>query len=420
MGRRSKSSQLITIIAMAVLIFVLAAAHYPALLAIAAIIVIVIFIIKRNPTKKEFNEDNIFSPNYTPKAEPNKDAITVSMSMSQEPAEVIPLATRIKTAIPSKQGLFPHELLALDYAPTFYSDAETDSFQNFWYYYGVNDVKALLSSLLKKGYLRIGELSDALENETMVTLKRTLKNHELKTSGKKEDLVKRIIEEVPHDKLNDIYPRRPYRLTDLGKEALADGDYISYIHRNQFEDLNIWTLNKLVHSGQPKPYREKILEYLYERGSKHLSEDNYGLYILCLLGISKLLMEENKMESALEVLAKEVFYDLSGLENNYDPKFLSISSLFPYDRSFAKISDHTTDRIERCQKELGYSDEELKSFLIKQISSLKAPLQIFTAEECVQIVFWEREQNIKALNGLYNKAKESFKQRYPNIKSRSY
>ncbi len=60
--------------------------------------------------------------------------------------EVIPAEKRIKDAIASKHGLYPHEVLVLDYAGSYYM--EGNSFQGFWWYrYGVRDVDKCLRSL---------------------------------------------------------------------------------------------------------------------------------------------------------------------------------------------------------------------------------------------------------------------------------
>ena len=50
------------------------------------------------------------------------------------------------------------------------------------------------------------------------------------------------------------------------------------------------------------------------------------------------------------------------------------------------------------------------------MSKLNAPLHLFSIDECISIVFFERDGNKEALNRLYEKAKKSFKRKYPQIK----
>lgn len=127
------------------------------------------------------------------------------------PDEVIPVETRVRTAIKSKSGLYPHEVLILDYAQTFYTDQT--SFQGFWWYkYGIRNVEDCLKSLYDRGFLKTGSLQTAIEKENGSALKEVLKTFGLKVSGKKGELVQRLLNEVPHDELNKRFAKRTYEL----------------------------------------------------------------------------------------------------------------------------------------------------------------------------------------------------------------
>lgn len=353
----------------------------------------------------------------------NRANVTISTSTPKPPShskldgEVISAEKRIKTAIASKRGLFPHEILVLDYAHSFCTSQ--NSFQGFWWYrYGVRDVQAVLSSLVERGFLQIGDIHAALENQTSVAIKDVLKAHDIKTTGKKADLVQRALNEIPESELNYLFPKRTYSLTDTGSTAVNEEDYVSYIHRHYIEDLNIWSLNQLVHTQPFMPYRDKLWGYLNQRSMKHFSDRNFGLYRNCRFNMAQFLREENKTKDALAMLAEVVFFDLSGASNNYDPQFLEIyaSGFFPYENSLAKTAPGIIATIIDCYEELGYSDEELKSALMERMDKLSAPLQLFTVEECAQIIFLERDQNAEALRKLYTKAKRAFKQKHPHIR----
>jgi hypothetical protein len=68
--------------------------------------------------------------------------------MSSGTDDIIPAEKRIKNANVSKHGLYPHEVLILDYAGSYYT--EGNSFQGFWWYkYGVKNVDNCLHSLLQ-------------------------------------------------------------------------------------------------------------------------------------------------------------------------------------------------------------------------------------------------------------------------------
>jgi hypothetical protein len=331
--------------------------------------------------------------------------------------EVIPAEKRIKDAIASKHGLYPHEVLMLYYADSYFT--EDNSFQGFWWYrYGVRDVQKGLRSLLDRGFLQIGNLQSAIEKENATVLKSELKARGLKVSGKKDELVQRLMTEIPHEELNSRFAKRTYQLTELGKQALEEEGYVPYIHRHPLEDLDIWSLNKIIHEPPYMPYRDKIWGYLNKRSMEHFAAGNFGLYRNCRHHMSNFLMEEKKIKDALGMLSEVVFYDLSGLSNGYDPKYLDIfaQSFFPYKDSTAAVALGITSAVIQCQKELSLTDDELKAVMLDRMNRLSAPLHLFTPEECADIVLMESRRDTDALTKIYAKAKRRFKQNYPNIK----
>lgn len=112
-------------------------------------------------------------------------------------------------------GLYPPEILLLSYAPKYH--IKGNSFPGFWWYqYVVRDVDKSLKSLRDRGFLKVGSLKSAIEKETAVVLKDLLKANNLKVSGKKAELVQRLLDEMPEEKLKAIFMKYTYELTDTG------------------------------------------------------------------------------------------------------------------------------------------------------------------------------------------------------------
>jgi len=343
----------------------------------------------------------------------------IVMDLVAKEKEIIPLKERIKTAIPSKNGLFPHEILALHYAPTFYVNQEV--FQEFWKYYGVLEMNDVLSSLLSRGFLKVGTLEDVLKIQKSDRLKIILKTNDLNTSGKKENLIKTILDKIPHTELDKLFPDKTYSLTDTGIEELKNGEYIVYVHNHGIEDLDIWSLNKVV-GNQPHRYRDKIWQYLnMDLSRKYLSKGDFGLYRNLRYRMSRFLNEEKKFKGELALLVEVMFCDLSGLPNNYNENYFIIcsDSFFPYEKSLATIPEGIIYQMICCQKELGYSDDELKNFLTEEMNGqvVRAPIQLFTKEECVQIILFEKDNNKEELKKLYANAGKEFKKKLKDYKA---
>jgi len=330
--------------------------------------------------------------------------------------QVVPAEERIKKAIPSKHGLYPHEILVLDYAHTFYINE--NKFQNFWWDgYGVRDVKAVLLSLLKRGFIKVGDISDTLSSQTAAIVKDVLKTYGIKTSGKKDEIVKRVLDNIPENELDKIFPKRVYALTDSGKTALQDESYVSYIHRNVNSlPFDIWSLNLIMYDGVDMPINDKILAEINKLCAKSLRRKDFGEYKRYKYEMRRFMQKIERFDdTALKTNSELAFFELRGVTvDDYELEYLEYfyDGLFPYKESDAKIEPDTLSLILRCQKELELSDEKLRDLLIKYMSKFNLTTQIFTAEECAQIVFWERDKNIEELTKLYDEAEKKFKQNY--------
>ncbi|MBN2259265.1 MAG: SAP domain-containing protein [Clostridiales bacterium] len=342
--------------------------------------------------------------------------INVKTEIINTPSEpdVIPVEKIIKGMKPNDVGLYPHEILLLSYAPKYY--LEGNSYPGFWWYqYGVKDVDKCLISLRDRGFLQIGSLRSAIEKETAAVLKDVLKDNGLKVSGKKAELVQRLMDEVSEEKLNTIFTKRTYNLTDAGNEILKKEDYIPYIHRHGIEDLNIWSLSEKVKNRKPGlSFRDVIWGYLNERGMIHIKDGNFGLYRNCRFSMSEFVKEEGKLDNAFALLAEVIRYDLSGLSNGFSMQFMEIyaDGYFPYKNSIVTMAPGITSRVVDYQEKKGLSDDELKNKLLEEMNRIQLPFSLFTAEECADIVLMEIHKDEEGLEKLYNKAKRRFKKEY--------
>jgi len=344
-----------------------------------------------------------------------KSMISVKSEIINTPSEpdVVPVEKIIKGMKPNEAGLYPHETLLLSYAPKYY--VEGNSYPGFWWYkYGVRDVEKSLKSLSDRGFLHVGSLKSAIEKETAAVLKDVLRENNLKVSSKKAELVQRLLDEVPKEKLDTIFTKYTYELTNTGKEVLEKEEYIPYIHRHGIEDLDIWSLSKKVQDKPGYPYRDVIWGYLNERSMVHIKNKDFGLYRNCRFSMSEFVKEEGKLDNAFSLLAEVIRYDLSGLSNGFSMQFMDIyaDSYFPYKNSIGTMAPGITSRVVDYQEKKGLSDEELKKKLLDEISRSNLPFSLFTADECAVIVLMEIHKDEEGLEKLYNKVKRRFKKEY--------
>lgn len=212
------------------------------------------------------------------KGKPAEDKVTVNISeptiTTSDEDSITPISEYIKTAIPSSNGLYPHEILLLHSAPSYYIG--DNKYQGFWWCkYGIENVGTILDSLMDRAYVQQGDLKEALEKETVKSLPSALSTFNLFVSGKKADLIQRLLDEAPIDKLEAVFTKRTYALTELGQGELEKESYIVYIHNNNYGYLNIWSLNKLMYDGKRRPYRDSIWSYLSDKSMEKFNAKSF-------------------------------------------------------------------------------------------------------------------------------------------------
>lgn len=138
-----------------------------------------------------------------------------------------------------------------------------------------------VSTLQREGYIRITSAEDSLHFLKTVELKEILRQHGQKVSGKKQDLVDRIQENVPVSEYENVVSKIWY-LTKKGTDAVN-----SYLHTNNERYLN-----------------------------KSLENKDWGLVRNAYLGFGQMLLKEKKYDEALPFFLLVKYFDYSGLDNN--------------------------------------------------------------------------------------------------------
>lgn len=322
----------------------------------------------------------------------------------------IPISERIKTLSPICEGqLYAHEVLILFYAHKYTTG--TNLFEGFWQYkYGISDMKAQIESLCVRDFLHIGTLEDAMCIATLPILKDIARQNGLKVSGKKKEIIKRILSEVNENSLNIIFPDKPYLLTELGKHIIKKESYMKYIHNWSDSNINIWNFSEMVHEFPSMPYTKILQQYYSQQSEKHLYQKQYGLYRNDKFFMAELAMKENLFDESLMWLFEVIYYDLSGLNNFFDgthPEKTDLR-LFPYKDSFATISKGVLSRVSLCQEELNVSNADLKKKMMEVLSNIQLPFQIFMLEECADILLFELHHDKTELEKIYEIAENRY------------
>lgn len=171
--------------------------------------------------------------------------------------------------------------------------------------------------------------------------------------------------------------------------------------------------------------RDRQWQEYGEQSKKYIKDKNYGFYRNTRYDMAMHLKKEDNQSGVLALLTEVIFWDLTGCDNQFDYKnFIEITMglkmgkrtgfLFPYENSIMKLAPGVIREVGICQNKLGYTDEQLKSEMLKNLQNMTAPVQFFTCEEIVNIFFWERDKNLAQLKKVYAAAKKRFDPKRPN------
>lgn len=234
---------------------------------------------------------------------------------------------RKKTAIPSRSGLYPAEILLLEYCSYGTYPGPKNGYPGFWWFeYGIRDVGAALKSLEDRGYIAFATAKDSLNNFTMPQLKEMLAAKELPTTGKKAELVMRVADAFSEAELLASGIQVKYVLTELGQCELAENEYVPYMHKNHNktrEDatfgmpFNVWSINKLLGAGDKSNW--KAIVEAQEAKLNQQRTDNHSASMEQLKKIDpelfKSLKTQDEQLEAIQKARKE--YDESKDINSY-------------------------------------------------------------------------------------------------------
>jgi hypothetical protein len=345
------------------------------------------------------------------KTESNDSLASVTLKISVDKPDFIPLEDRIKAAHISPHGLYPHEIIALELSKKYNNRTTINEIQGFWVYsYDVprDTVMPLYKSLMERGFVEVGMLEDALNAENATALKEELKKRGLKVSGRKNDLIKRLLSEADYESLSKSFPKRPYVPTELGRKAIEDEKYLDY----QWIGLDIWALNKLVYSPPNIPRKDKIYNYVLNRSKEVIDSKYIHSYGEHQNNLYRLLREDGRDKEAANAFANVVFCEL-----NWRGEEIRELEEYEIDRDSLDLPFimRLTGEILKTKIALNLDDNEYKLFLLERFASIDAP-RVFTDAESANIIIMELSGDDRGLQELYASAKSRLKRKFSHLK----
>lgn len=217
----------------------------------------------------------------------------------------------------SSQGLKPHEILMIYYCDEYTTNQQ--DFPSFWTYtYGVNRPQKILDKLIDQGFVEVATAKQSLNTLKVSELKEILKSHGLKLSGKKNELIERISQEIEEADLDGYIPEFKYIPTCKGEKELKENEYVIFIHKKggRAYGLSLYDVNKMCHEYPKHRYKDLIWGHLNQ---KLMDETQNFVDFGMVRGVALvrqyqydfLIDEERYTNITLSLLAECVFYDVN-------------------------------------------------------------------------------------------------------------
>lgn len=223
--------------------------------------------------KKYYQHDSYYT-NTVPVA-------AVDMNGNYLRQKVLTFNERKKTSFPSQRGLYVAEILLLHYCSYGTYPHPQNGYPGFWWFqYGIRNVGYRLETLRERGFIRVATAKESIKKLTVAELKELLKELNLKVTGKKEELINRIIENASNDFLEAKIITRKYVLTQLGELELKENEYVPYMHKTSEKTTDdttygsiftVWELNRRIKGGDTTHWLQ-ILENIKEERYRDLEK----------------------------------------------------------------------------------------------------------------------------------------------------
>lgn len=256
------------------------------------------------------------------------------------------------------------------------------SFQGFYdYRYNVNPQK-LLQKTLNAGLIKVSDIEESLYNATLTELKSLLRKESLKVSGKKDELVDRLIQNLSKSQLKHEFPKKYYVLTSKGKKIIEENKFAIFYHKyqNLSDEVNLETYEEAVIKDPTQTFHDISINLLSEKSTFRRNEKSWGLFRNILLSIAGIYNIKEDYDSYIKYVIKVCIIDLSGLQNqSYSPKLILLAPgvIHPLGKMLSKLEkskEYLSNIIEQSIKELilpqsFFNQSQIKEFIFMAIEN---------------------------------------------------
>ncbi|WHH58274.1 SAP domain-containing protein [Petroclostridium sp. X23] len=279
---------------------------------------------------------------------------------------------------PNTSSLSPVEVLFLNYING--RNTQNPNIAGYWTYeYNLN-YKKVIDKLINNGYIKESDYKFNISKLKIDELKKMLINRSLKTTGKKAELIKRILDNYSEEECKKLFNQSFFQLTEKAVELLSHNKHILYIHsKKSYFAITVDAADKVKKLNPHYTEYDVALHILREDLGKHYKNKDWGLYRNVIYAISLVYGDLEEYELQLNSLFEICYRDLSGLSNSNHIDSKDLVCLAP----------GIINSIIRIQEKLSLSDQELKTKYLQLISKVKLAHHHYSNEQTWKLIYSE-------------------------------
>ena len=189
----------------------------------------------------------------------------------------------------------------------------------------------LKKQAIEDDFIEIASPLSGAKDFKVTELKEILKQHNLKVSGKKDELIERLRENLDESELKKYFKSKNYQISSKGEEFLAKNNYILYIVGNK-DISNVFYPAEIFKIFEEKEYShdeiyDKLLAYLKRILDDKLTQELWVDFKSYSNAIAQIQEDKGDLKEALNNRFKVFLFDINNYSvvlNKPDPRKIKL------------------------------------------------------------------------------------------------
>lgn len=293
-----------------------------------------------------------------------------------------------------------HNLNGVDVLGLHYLNGQSENYkldQQFWKYTYSTSSDRIIQTLIDNDFIALRpNVRQSLSNLTVAQLKEILRENDLKVSGNKPDLIKRIVEELPEEELADKL-EKVWTPTDKGKKLIEETDFIKLVHNKINHLVSINDIYQLYLDNPSLDSKDILIKALENKIRFRGNTEDYINIPYALFELSKVCNEYEDFEGQYDYLVRALVSNFLYQQGRYTPTHIMMS--YGYFFSHYQIQMMFIKDL----KNLIYSNESYRKRLKDKVEKYYDPQTIehFTPEDIYQILIAYMNEDEGQVTTLY-------------------